>query len=154
MLKFDHVAIQTHDIENTVKWYKEFFNCQENWALNKFSPLTIKRLPSITQLVELQVGNFRLHIFDIKDDDGIVPNNVLQYQHFCIEVLTLNELEDLRSRYCEIYQSGRYEFRKNEPATDLVIDDDGMTSFYCYDINGLEFEITYKPSINSNKEFK
>jgi len=35
-----------------------------------------------------------------------------------------------------------------------VIDDDGMTSFYCYDINGLEFEITYKPSINSNKEFK
>jgi hypothetical protein len=149
MLKFDHVAIQTHDVENTVKWYQEFFNCQSNWTLNKFSPLTIERLPSISQLVEIQIGDFRLHIFDVENDEGIVPKNALQYQHFCIEVSSIKELEDLRNCYLEIYQSGRYQFRKNEPPTDLVIDDDGLTSFYCYDINGLEFEITYKPSTAS-----
>ena len=33
-----------------------------------------------------------------------------------------------------------------ERATDIVTDKDGVQSFYCRDVNGLEYEFTYDPA--------
>lgn len=145
MFKFDHIAIQTDDFENTVTWYKEFFLCEQKWTLTKFSELTLKRLPSITKLVELQTGNFRFHIFDVKNDNKSVPNDALQYQHFCVQVPKIGQLEELRNRWLNLYESGLYTFKKDDPLTDIVTDKDGISVFYCYDVNGLEIEIMYTP---------
>ncbi|MEH2004550.1 VOC family protein [Nostoc sp.] len=145
MFKFDHLAIQTDDIENTVRWYKDFFHCEENWKLTEFSDLTLQRLPSITKLVELQTGNFKIHIFDINSDNCVVPATAVQYQHFCIEISEINQLEELKTCWLNLYESGLYKFKRHEKATDIVTDKDGISSFYCYDINGLEFEVMYKP---------
>ncbi|NER23658.1 MAG: VOC family protein [Symploca sp. SIO1C2] len=139
------MGIQTDDLENTVKWYKDFFSCEQNWTLAEFSDLTLKRLPSITQLVELQTGNFKFHIFDINSQHVAVPNNAIQYQHFCLQVSEKNQLEELKNRWFSLYESGFYKFKLNDPATDIVTDKDGVSSFYFYDVNGLEFEAMYKP---------
>jgi hypothetical protein len=54
-------------------------------------------------------------------------------------------LRELRRRWIELYESGRYLFTVHEPPTDVVTDDDGVQSFYAFDVNGLEFEFTYVP---------
>ena len=43
-------------------------------------------------------------------------------------------------------KSGRYTFALDEQPTDIVVDEDGVRSFYTYDVNGLEFEFTFLPS--------
>ena len=145
MFKFDHIAIQTDDFENTVRWYKNFFSCEENWTLTSFSDLTLKRLPSITKIVELQVGSLKFHIFDINGDNSTVTSNAIQYQHVCVEVPDIDRLKEIRNRWLNLYQSGIYKFKKNEFATDIVTDKDGISVFYCFDVNGLEFEVMHKP---------
>lgn len=58
------------------------------------------------------------------------------------------ELVELRERWIELYRSGRYSFALTEQPTEIVVDADGLHSFYTYDVNGLEFEFTYVPGEN------
>ena len=46
MDKIDHIAIQTTNIQKSVKWYKEMFKCKvtfqdETWALIEFKNTTL-----------------------------------------------------------------------------------------------------------------
>jgi catechol 2,3-dioxygenase-like lactoylglutathione lyase family enzyme len=144
----DHVGIQTMDLANAVSWYQEYLGCTVSWEMNDgFSDLSRRRLPGLARLVEVAVGDIRLHLFT--RDTGVhgpPASEVNQFQHLCIRVGTPEQLRLWRSRWLELYESGRYTFVRAEPATEIDIDGQGMQSFYAYDPNGLEIEFTYLPA--------
>jgi catechol 2,3-dioxygenase-like lactoylglutathione lyase family enzyme len=143
--RFHHVGIQTNDLDNCVSWYEDFLGCRRVWSLDRFSQLTRSRLPGIRTLTELALGDVRLHLFERR---GRIPDpteSTIQFQHFCLCVNEPGALRELRRRWIELYESGRYLFTVHEPPTDVVTDDDGVQSFYAFDVNGLEFEFTYVP---------
>ncbi|MFJ8969297.1 MULTISPECIES: VOC family protein [Streptomyces] len=146
MPTFHHIGIQTADLDQCLAWYREYFGAQEKWTLDTFSELTLSRLPGITRLTEVEIGDFRLHLFERTGQDDRLPGgNTAQFQHTCVATESPEELTRWRERWVELYDSGRYRFASTEGPTDIVIDADGVQSFYTFDINGLEFEFTYVP---------
>jgi catechol 2,3-dioxygenase-like lactoylglutathione lyase family enzyme len=142
---FHHVGVQTSDLANSAAWYRAFFCARQSWSLTTFSDLTLSRLPGIRQLVELVAGNVRVHLFE-RDGLATVPGeSVSQLQHVCLAVSRAEDLDTLRARWIELYHSGQFRFAISEQPTPVVVDDDGVCSFYAYDVNGLEFEFTYVP---------
>jgi catechol 2,3-dioxygenase-like lactoylglutathione lyase family enzyme len=144
--KFHHVGIQTNDLDNSVRWYEDFLGCEKAWTLDRFSELTRSRLPGIRALTELVFGNVRIHLFERPGRTSDPAESATQFQHFCFCTSAPDELVTLRRRWSDLYESGRYTFARDEQPTDIVIDADGVQSFYAYDVNGLEFEFTYVPS--------
>lgn len=144
--RLHHVAVQTSDLANSVAWYRDFLGCTENWSIDHFSELTTARLPGITRITEMAAGPARFHL--VERGGGSRPDaadNRVQFQHVCLEAGSPAELRAWRNRWQELFGSGRYTFVRPEPATDVVVDDDGIESFYCLDVNGLEFEFTFVP---------
>lgn len=144
--RFHHVGIQTTDLDNSVRWYEDFLGCTRAWTLDRFSELTLQRLPGISTLAELALGEVRIHLFERPGRASDPTESATQFQHFCFAVDDPEELAAIRRRWTELYDSGRFSFALDEPATDVVVDDDGVQSFYAYDVNGLELEFTYLPS--------
>ncbi|MFF4032646.1 VOC family protein [Streptomyces sviceus] len=144
--RLHHLGVQTSDIDNSLKWYIDFFRATEKWELDQFSELTLSRLPGIRRLVEVAVGELRFHLFDCADHNGRVPDeSAYQFQHACIEVSTPEEIAEIRGHWIDLYRSGRYSFARADGPTDIVVDSDGVMSLYIYDVNGLEYEFTYVP---------
>jgi hypothetical protein len=131
---------------NSVRWYQDFLGCEPAWTLDRFSELTRSRLPGIRALTEMVVGNVRVHLFERPGRVSDPAQSAIQFQHFCYCVNAAEDLLTIRRRWIELYESGRYTFALDEQPTDIVVDDDGIQSFYAYDVNGLEFEFTYVPS--------
>jgi catechol 2,3-dioxygenase-like lactoylglutathione lyase family enzyme len=144
--RFHHVGIQTKDLENSVRWYEDFLRCERAWELDEFSELTRRRLPGIRALTEMVVGSVRIHLFERPGRASDPAETAIQFQHFCFCVDAAEELVTLRRRWIDLYESGRYRFALDEQPTDIVVDADGVQSFYAYDVNGLEFEFTFLPS--------
>lgn len=144
--RLHHIGIQTFDLADSISWYRDFFGCRPNWSVDKFSELTRSRLPGILRLTEVAVGDIRFHLFerDGRSDRQPYPNEI-QFQHVCLAVRSADELRMWRRRGIELFESGRYVFQQPHPPTNIVIDEDGTESFYCFDVNGLEFEFTYIP---------
>ena len=69
----------------------------------------------------------------------------------CLVVNSAEELRAWRSHWIAVHESGRYGFTRDEPPTPIVTDADGTLSFYCFDVNGLEFEFTYTPGASSDE---
>ncbi len=141
----DHIAIQTDDYDNTVSWYKEFFSCREAWDRTwEQLPAGIqKRMPLCTRLVELKVDEVRFHVFDIKEGYALPSERALQYQHFGIVVDTVERLHDLREKWIQLYDSGRFRFKTTDQPTDFIPSPGDMQCFYARDPNGLEFEVIH-----------
>lgn len=145
--EFNHIGIQTPDLENCESWYREFFGAERNWSLDTFSDLTRSRLPGIVRLVELAVGGMRFHLFERHGTDGTPPGgNAVQFQHVCLSVSTPEELPQWRDRWLELYRSGRHTFARDEQPTGIVTDEDGVQSMYVLDVDGLEYEFAYIPA--------
>ncbi|WP_030487094.1 VOC family protein [Micromonospora chokoriensis] len=144
--RFHHVGIQTNDLGNSVSWYEEFLGCKPSWTLEQFSDLTRSRLPGIRTLTELTLGDLRLHLFERPGSATDPAISDVRFQHFCLSVDDPEELVRLRDRWIALHASGRYTFAVDEPPTDVVVDADGVQSFYAYDVNGLEFEFTHVPA--------
>ncbi|MQS05743.1 VOC family protein [Streptomyces sp. IF17] len=144
--RIHHVGVQTADLDNCLQWYLDFFGAEKRWELDRFSDLTLSRLPGIGRLVEIAVGDLRFHLFDRSDHNGRVPEDEsFQFQHVCLQVDTPEDLEVVRGRWIELYDSGRFAFARQDPPTDIVIDGDGVRSLYLFDVNGLEYEFTHVP---------
>jgi len=144
--QFHHIGIQTNDLENSLSWYQDFLGLQARWSLSKFSQLTHSRLPGIRQLVEISIGGLRLHLFEREGRPAGDPGeSVTQFQHVCLAVDSPGELVTLRDRWIGLFENGHYSFALTDQPTEVVTDDDGVQSFYAYDVNGLEFEFTYAP---------
>ncbi|NYI04683.1 VOC family protein [Allostreptomyces psammosilenae] len=140
-----HVAVQTWDLDNCTAWYQDFLGCRATWSTSTFSELTRGRLPGITRMTEVTLGTTRFHLFERTGDDGATPAGAAQFQHVCLAAHTPEALRGWRERWLALHSSGRYDFRRPEPPTPVVVDDRGVQSFYCLDVNGLEFEFTYEP---------
>ncbi|WP_328912419.1 MULTISPECIES: VOC family protein [unclassified Streptomyces] len=141
-----HIGIQTADLDNCLAWYLDYFGARETWTLHRFSELTRSRLPGITRLTEVLVGDARFHLFERTGQDGRPPgDNTARFQHTCLEAESPEQLHSWRERWIELHDSGRYSFARSEGPTRIDVDADGVQSFYTYDVNGLEFEFTYVP---------
>ncbi|GAB3501196.1 VOC family protein [Amycolatopsis cihanbeyliensis] len=145
-MKLHHLGVQTTDIDNCLEWYLEFFGAQKEWQLDHFSELTQRRLPGIRRLVEISAGDVRIHLFDRAGHSEMQPDpNGFIFQHVCVSVSSPEELGEMRSKWIELYESGRFSFASTEQPTEIVVDDEGVQSLYVYDVNGLEYEISYMP---------
>ncbi|MFY1652847.1 VOC family protein [Solwaraspora sp. WMMB762] len=147
--RFHHVGVQTNDLDNSVRWYSEFLGCEQVWVLDRFSELTRSRLPGIRTLTEMVVGEVRIHLFERPGQAADPGQSAVQFQHFCFRVHDPDELVTTRQRWIDLYKSGRFWFALDEQPTDIVVDDDGIQSFYAYEVNGLELEFTYLPGDQS-----
>jgi catechol 2,3-dioxygenase-like lactoylglutathione lyase family enzyme len=150
----NHVGVQTMDLANAVHWYQEFLGCTVSWELTDgFSDLSRQRLPGLAHVVEVAVGDIRLHLF-ARDTGAHQPPaaEVNQFQHLGIAVSSPQELRLWRARWLELYESGRYTFVRPEQASEIDIDGQGMQSFYLYDVNGLEIEFTWLPEADEGND--
>jgi hypothetical protein len=135
-------------MDNCVGWYREFFELEQSWEINRFSELTRSRLPRMTRLTELTAENLRFHIFDGASDQDIPRSASCPYvQHICLQVSGARDLEAVRDRWIKLYSSGRFTFSRTDLPTAIVEDADGSASLYLYDVNGLEFEFTWRPRV-------
>jgi catechol 2,3-dioxygenase-like lactoylglutathione lyase family enzyme len=147
VLAFHHIGVQAADLKASVEWYSSFFGARITWTLEDFSPLTLSRLPGITRLVEMVSGPLRFHLFA---RDGVAADppggGQTQYQHVCVAVDSSTRLGEWRERWFDAARCGQYDFTAQHEPTAIVVDD-GVSSFYCLDPNGLEFEFTYVPEV-------
>lgn len=90
------------------------------------------------------LGDVRCHLFDRPGRMSEPVESAVQFQHFCFSASAAEDLVGLRRRWIELHESRRYTFAIDEQPTDIVLDD-GVQSFYTYDVNGLEFEFTFVP---------
>ena len=141
-----HIGVQTADIDATLEWYAQFFEGgKKNWTLDRFSKLTLSRLPGISRLVEFQIDGVRFHFYDREgiDQDPRVPGP--EFQHCGLAVASADELTRYRERWFELARSGRFTAPHWSDPSEVVFDEDGVGSLYVEDINGLEIELTYIP---------
>lgn len=145
-LSLHHIAVQTGDLDASIAWYRDFFGAEVTWTLGTFSELSMERLPGLSGLAELTAGELRFHLFSRGPEHGVAPPaDSNQYQHLCIEVGTPGELRAWHAKWVSVRASGAHSFLRREDATEIVVDSDGVESFYAFDVNGLEFEFTYLP---------
>ncbi|MBZ4324104.1 VOC family protein [Streptomyces huiliensis] len=141
-----HVGVQTFDLDNSLAWYRDFLGCRPTWTAETFSELTLSRLPGVSRITEVVAGGVRLHLIERTTpvrERG--PEDRVQFQHVCLAVDNPEELVRHRDRWQELYASGRYDFLLPDPPSGIVTDAEGVQSFYCLDVNGLEIEFTYVP---------
>jgi catechol 2,3-dioxygenase-like lactoylglutathione lyase family enzyme len=146
LAELHHVGIQTNDLENSLSWYQDFLGFRVAWTMSEFSELTNSRLPGIKRLAEIEAGALRLHLIERAGSPASRPGeSITQFQHVCMAVRLPDELTALRDRWIDLYKSGGYIFALADQPTEVVTDDEGIQSFYAYDVNGLELEFTYVP---------
>lgn len=143
--RLHHLGVQTSDMANSIAWYRDYLDCRPTWTVERFSELTRRRLPGILRLTEVAFGDVRFHLFEREGDLGRPVEDTVQVQHLCLSVGSTAELRHWRDRWIQLFETGRYAFLRPDPPTEIVVDDEGTHSFYCYDVNGLEFEFTYIP---------
>ncbi|MYR83404.1 VOC family protein [Streptomyces sp. SID685] len=145
-IRCHHVALQTDDLANSVAWYQDFFGGRATWSTDRVSELTTSRLPGITRITEVAVGGLNFHLFERdRRDDQPLPVSRIEFQHVCLAVGSPAELTGWRDRWQRLYDSGRYRFARPDEPSAIVVDDQDVRSFYCLDVNGLEFEFTHVP---------
>ncbi len=143
---FNHIAIQTDDVDSTIWWYGRFVGATVEWSLATFSPLTKARLPGIKKLVEIKAGDVRFHVFDRAEHSQEGPRPLdFQFQHVGVTVEHPHQLVELRERWLLLRESSDIRWTHDEPPSDIVSDPDGMQSLYVLDPNGLEFEFICFP---------
>ncbi|MFF3226890.1 VOC family protein [Nocardia suismassiliense] len=148
--RFHHLAIQTDDVDSTIRWYQEFLGATVEWSLASFSPLTLERLPGIEKLAELKKGDVRFHVFDRAGHSKDTPDPLgYQYQHVGITVDRAEDLVALREQWLKARQAIDIHWTRDDPPSDIVTDPDGMQSLYVLDPNGLELEFVYFPGAGS-----
>ncbi|MFI6576653.1 VOC family protein [Nocardiopsis sp. NPDC050513] len=141
-----HIALQTFDLDNCISWYQDFLGCRPTWSTDRFSDLTRDRLPGITRMAEVTVSGTRFHLFERGGPEAPdARRSAPQFQHVCMAVPSSEELRAWRTRWFEVRDSGRHTFLGSEEPTGIVVDDDLVESFYCLDVNGLEFEFSHVP---------
>lgn len=114
--------------------------------MDTFSDLTRERLPGVTRIAELALGEVRIHLLGCPGTPPARPGvEINHYQHLGFAVATPEHLRWWRERWLELFASASYRFARPEPPTRIVTDPDGGQSFYCHDVNGLELEFTYLP---------
>lgn len=146
LARLHHVGVQTYDLADSLAWYRDFFGAEPTWTLEEFSALTRSRLPGMRKLAELAVGDFHFHLFERAGARLEQHGDPVQFQHVCFAVESADELRRLRERWFELFESGRHRYARPDPPTYIDTDDRGVQSFYCLDVNGLEFEFTHIPA--------
>ena len=65
------------------------------------------------------------------------------FQHICLELDTLQELSKHRSSWFELFGSGKFSFVRHEVPTEIEWDGAHSASFYLFDVNGVEYELSW-----------
>jgi catechol 2,3-dioxygenase-like lactoylglutathione lyase family enzyme len=79
--RFHHVGIQTTDLANSIRFYEDFLGCTRAWTLDRFSELTLQRLPGIAALAEMVLGDTRFHLFERPGAAADPATSSSEFQH-------------------------------------------------------------------------
>ena len=145
-LAMHHVAVETRDLDASIRWYAEFLGLEPTWTLTTFSPVTLARLPGISRLAELAKDGLRLHVFERDVWVAGPASGHGAVQHVCLTVPSARALEGLRAAWLRLYPRYAAHFPVDEQPTEVLLDDDGSRSCYLLDINGVELELRYEPT--------
>ena len=139
-LAFHHVAAVTRDADVSSAWYQHTFALRPIWTLRSFSPLTKARLPGLTRIDELAVPGLRIHLMEVPGT-SVAPDlaSFALFQHTCVAVDSRDELRALQERAATAKGSAA-------APTEIVVDNDGVESFYAKDPDALEWEVTWVPA--------
>ncbi|WP_133650338.1 VOC family protein [Paraburkholderia flava] len=137
-MKFDHVGIQVRQLDTCISWYKAVFNAAQNWTLTEFSHLTLRRLPGITVLTEIQSDEIKLHLFE-RSELTLSGDRITKFQHIAINVAREARLEELQ----QLASVANKRFGLLSEISEIVWDKNGVGSLYLADPEGNEFEITH-----------
>lgn len=141
-----HVALVTADADNLGAWYHDLFGMRHVWTLVDFSELTMRRLPGIRRIDEWKLGSLRIHLLEVPSAEAASATvKMASYQHICLCLDSVEELIVLRRRWLSLAYSKRFRFFVEANASEVVIDPDGVASFYALDPDGLEWEFTVVP---------
>ncbi|MFI9721797.1 VOC family protein [Streptomyces sp. NPDC052396] len=144
--RLHHIGVQTFDLDNSLAWYRDFLGCRPTWTATAFSELTRSRLPGVSRITEIVTEGVRLHLIERDSRERQHgPEDRVQFQHLCLAVDSPEELRATLARWQRLHASGDYEFLRPDPPTGIVTDAEGVQSFYCFDVNGLEIEFTHLP---------
>ncbi len=139
---FNHIAIQTDDVDSTIWWYERFVGATVEWSLDTFSPLTNARLPGIKKLVELKAGDRAVSCLR----PGRAQPGRPASARFSVPARRRHRRAARPARGAARALAGSCVSRPTSGGTttsrpsDIVSDPDGMQSLYVLDPNGLEFE--------------
>ncbi|MEU3711049.1 VOC family protein [Streptomyces catenulae] len=146
LAQLHHIGVQTFDLDNSLAWYRDFLGFRPTWTAETFSDLTVSRLPGVTRITEIVTERVRIHLIERAGRERRRgPEDRVQFQHICLAVDSPAQLRDRLERWQELYACGAYTFLRPDPPTGIVTDAEGVQSFYCFDVNGLEIEFTYVP---------
>jgi catechol-2,3-dioxygenase len=137
-MKFDHVGIQVQQLDACIPWYKAVFNGVQNWTLTDFSYLTLRRLPGITVLTEIQSDEIKLHLFE-RSELSRPGDRITKFQHVAINVAQETRLAELQ----QIASVVNDRLGLSGEVSEIVWDKNGVGSLYLTDPEGNEFEITH-----------
>lgn len=137
-MKFDHIGIQVRQLDACIPWYSAVFKTARNWTLREFSPLTLRRLPGIIVLTEIQSDEIKLHLFERK---ALVASDdrATKFQHVAITVAQEARLAELQ----RLALSANERLGLLSEVSEIVWDKNGVGSLYLADPEGNEFEITH-----------
>jgi catechol 2,3-dioxygenase-like lactoylglutathione lyase family enzyme len=139
-----HIAAIVRSADRSARWYTEVFGLRVNWTLTAFSDLTLKRLPGLTRIDELVADGIRVHLMEVRDASaGPADVSAAAFQHACLSVGSPDELAALHARSREAAESGDH---AAAPPSEIIVDADGVASFYLSDPDHLEWEITCVPA--------
>lgn len=143
-MKLHHFAIQVPELDNTTKWYCDFFQMEHQWTLDKLNHVTLSRLPGIRAVSELGNSNMRVHLLHMPGTAPAQREKRIEFQHICMQLNTAEDVQTMHAKWISFYNSGKYGFQHDWQPTE-IIDEDGAKTFYCFDVHGNEFELTYIP---------
>lgn len=147
-----HVALVTPDADNLGAWYHDLLGMQHAWTLSDLSDLTIRRLPGIRRIDEWKLGTFRIHLLEVPAaEPASTTVRMANYQHVCLCLESIESLTALQQRWLSLAHSKRFRFLVRAEASEVVVDLDGVHSFYAFDPDGREWEFTVVPAEASNR---
>jgi catechol 2,3-dioxygenase-like lactoylglutathione lyase family enzyme len=139
-----HVGVQTADLDRSVAWYRAFLGAEVVWSLEDFSATTLGRLPGIRRLVEIAAGDVRLHLFEREAAEAPdAAGRPVSFQHVCLAVRRREDLDRFRERAVELTRAGGHPFARGDEPTEIETDAAGISSFYVFDVDGLELELAF-----------
>jgi catechol 2,3-dioxygenase-like lactoylglutathione lyase family enzyme len=99
------------------------------------------RLPGLKRIDELAMTGFRIHLMEVADTSMARDTaEFAVFQHACFAVDSTAELRRIRDLADE------HRWAPDAGPTEIIVDDDGVESFYVKDPDALEWEITWIPA--------
>lgn len=142
-IQLHHVGIRCNNCEESARFFVELFGAEISCLVTQFMPLSLKREPGLSKLIDLWVGDVRIHLFETTTVDSVLLPPGLQVQHICFALDSFAALQGCVSKYCALKSSELIlpAVPFAEPS-EFQLRPDGSIVVYVRDPDGNEIELT------------